>query len=180
VTSVRPRPEVRGLDRYRGRVIRAADWDAGLVRGDDHVAVIGTGASAVRIIPELVRIAASVKVFQHTPAWVLPATGIVAPSAARTAFAFMPANQRGALVRRVALRHLKRQVRDPWLRRQLTPVGRAHVAPALVSNDFYPALQQANCKLITWPIATLSPAGVRTGDGIEHRVDCILFADGTG
>jgi cation diffusion facilitator CzcD-associated flavoprotein CzcO len=48
----------------------------------------------------------------------------------------------------------------------------------LVSSDYYPALQRDNCKLIDWPIATLSPAGIRTSDGIEHHLDCIVFATG--
>jgi cation diffusion facilitator CzcD-associated flavoprotein CzcO len=48
----------------------------------------------------------------------------------------------------------------------------------LMSSDYYPALQQDNCKLITWPIATLSEQGIRTSDGVEHGVDAIVFATG--
>lgn len=48
----------------------------------------------------------------------------------------------------------------------------------LLSSDYYPALQRPNCKLIDWPIATLSPAGIRTSDGVEHRLDAIVFATG--
>ena len=48
----------------------------------------------------------------------------------------------------------------------------------LVSSDYYPALQRDNCKLIDWPIATISPVGIRTSDGIEHHLDCIVFATG--
>lgn len=171
---------MRGLESYRGRMIRAAEWDVSLVNRDDHVAIVGASANAARIVPELVRAVASVKVFQQSPTWMLPHTGVAAPFAARAAFAFVPAKQRSALVRRVALQHLKRQVRDPWLRRQLTPARRTRTSLAVVSSDFYPALQQPNCKLISWPIATLSPDGIRTSDGVEHRVDCIVFADGTG
>ena len=48
----------------------------------------------------------------------------------------------------------------------------------LVSSDYYPALQRDNCKLIDWPIATVSPVGIRTSDGVEHHLDCIVFATG--
>jgi cation diffusion facilitator CzcD-associated flavoprotein CzcO len=48
----------------------------------------------------------------------------------------------------------------------------------LVSSDYYSALQRDNCKLIDWPIATLSPVGIRTSDGVEHHLDCIVFATG--
>jgi cation diffusion facilitator CzcD-associated flavoprotein CzcO len=120
-----------------------------------------------------------VKVFQQSATWVLPRTEVPAPAVARAALALVPAKRRQALVRRVATHHLKRQVRDPWLRRQLTPARWAPSTP-LVSSDFYPALQQPHCKLITWPIATLSADGVRTSDGVEHRVDFIVLADGAG
>ena len=69
-------------------------------------------------------------------------------------------------------------MKDPWLRRQLTPDFRAGCKRMLMSSDYYPALQQDNCKLITWPIATISPRGLRTSDGIEHDVDAIVFATG--
>ncbi|GAB4938896.1 hypothetical protein MAHJHV51_10030 [Mycobacterium avium subsp. hominissuis] len=83
-----------------------------------------------------------------------------------------------SLVARLGKAHLRAQVKDPWLRRQLTPDFRPGCKRMLVSSDYYPALQRDNCKLIDWPIATLSPAGIRTSDGIEHHLDCIVFATG--
>jgi cation diffusion facilitator CzcD-associated flavoprotein CzcO len=82
------------------------------------------------------------------------------------------------LVARLGKAHLRRQVSDPWLRRQLTPDFTPGCKRMLVSSDYYPALQRDNCKLIDWPIATVSPVGIRTSDGIEHHVDCIVFATG--
>jgi cation diffusion facilitator CzcD-associated flavoprotein CzcO len=194
-------PDIRGIESYQGRKILSARWEPGYDGRGEHIAVIGTGASAIQIIPELVKTAASVKVFQRTPAWVLPRTDFATPTIAKAVFARVPAAQHAArnalfaahevaatglvwdspvttLVQRVALRHLHRQVPDPWLRRQLTPQFRAGCKRMLVSSDYYPALQQDNCKLITWPIATLSPDGLRTSDGVEHRLDCIVFATG--
>ncbi|HNM86221.1 MAG TPA: 4-hydroxyacetophenone monooxygenase, partial [Mycobacterium sp.] len=74
--------------------------------------------------------------------------------------------------------HLRNQVSDPWLRRQLTPDFTPGCKRMLVSSDYYPALQRDNCKLIDWPIATLCPAGIRTSDGVEHHLDAIVFATG--
>jgi len=48
----------------------------------------------------------------------------------------------------------------------------------LISNDYYPALQKPNCKLLTWPIDRIAPQGIRTVEGIEHQLDCIVFATG--
>jgi cation diffusion facilitator CzcD-associated flavoprotein CzcO len=194
-------PAIRGIETYQGRKIHSARWDHDYDVAGKRVAVIGTGASAVQIVPELVKEAAAVKVFQRTPGWVLPRFDYPTPRAARALFAAIPATQHAArtglfyghevmatglvwkspvtsLVERIATAHLRRQVRDPWLRRQLTPDFRAGCKRMLISSDFYPALQRDNCKLITWPIATLSPAGIRTSDGIEHHVDCIVFATG--
>ncbi|MFN3585979.1 MAG: flavin-containing monooxygenase [Moraxellaceae bacterium] len=190
-----------GIERYEGHKIHSARWDHGYDMRGKRVAVIGTGASAVQIIPELVKTAAAVKVFQRTPGWVLPRPDFTAPDWQKALFRRLPAAQTAlrealywghesmalgliwhspltAVVERVGRAHLHRQVADPWLRRQLTPDFRIGCKRVLVSNDYYPALQKDNCKLITWPIATLSPQGIRTAEGVEHRVDCIVFATG--
>ncbi|MFN3002653.1 flavin-containing monooxygenase [Mycolicibacterium wolinskyi] len=194
-------PDIRGLDTYEGHKIHSARWDHDYDFTDKRVAVIGTGASAVQIIPELVKTAGFVKVFQRTPGWVIPRLDIATPPAARTLFSKVPAAQQLArqilfwgheasatamvwdtpltgLVARLGKAHLNRQVKDPWLRRQLTPDFTPGCKRMLVSSDYYPALQRDNCKLIDWPIATMSPVGIRTSDGIEHHLDAVVFATG--
>lgn len=194
-------PDIRGLDTYQGHKIHSANWDHDYDFTGKRVAVIGTGASAVQIIPELVKTAGFVKVFQRTPGWVIPRLDIATPPVARTLFAKVPAAQQLArqilfwgheasatamvwdtplagLVARLGKAHLRRQVADPWLRRQLTPDFTPGCKRMLVSSDYYPALQRDNCKLIDWPIATMSAVGIRTSDGIEHHLDAIVFATG--
>ena len=194
-------PDIRGVDTYAGKVIHSARWDHDYDFTGKRVAVIGTGASAVQIVPELVKQAEFVKVFQRTPGWVLPRLDIPIPAAAQGLFAKVPATQQLArqalywghevsatalvwdspltgLVARLGRAHLRRQVKDPWLRRQLTPDFTPGCKRMLVSSDYYPALQRDNCKLIDWPIATMSPVGIRTSDGVEHHLDCIVFATG--
>ena len=194
-------PEIRGLDAYQGKKIHSARWDHDYDFGGKRVAVIGTGASAVQIVPELVKRAEFVKVFQRTPGWVLPRLDFATPPAVQALFAKVPAAQELArqalywgheatasamvwdtpltsLVARLGKVHLRTQVRDRWLRRQLTPDFRPGCKRMLISSDYYPALQRDNCKLIDWPIATISPVGIRTSDGIEHHLDCIVFATG--
>lgn len=194
-------PDLRGIETFAGHKILSARWDHDYDVTGKRVAVIGTGASAVQIVPELVRTAGSVKVFQRTAGWVLPRLDVAMPRSAQALFSRVPASQRAArtalflgheamatglvwdspvttVVQRAALAHLRRQVKDPWLRRQLTPDFRAGCKRMLMSSDYYPALQRPNCKLITWPIATISPDGIRTSDGVEHALDCIVFATG--
>jgi cation diffusion facilitator CzcD-associated flavoprotein CzcO len=194
-------PDVRGLDTYKGHKIHSANWDHDYDFTGKRVAVIGTGASAVQIVPELVKQAEFVKVFQRTPGWMMPRLDLAMPAAAQTLFAKVPAVQELArqalfwgheitatamvwdtpltgLVARLGKAHLRRAVKDPWLRRQLTPDFRPGCKRMLISSDYYPALQRDNCKLIDWPIATMSPVGIRTSDGVEHHLDCIVFATG--
>lgn len=194
-------PKIPGLDSFEGHKIHSAMWDHEYDFKGKRVAVIGTGASGIQIIPELVKQAKFVKVFQRTPGWVLSRPDYKTPEWNKTFFRAIPAAQTvlrralfwghesmalsviwksplTALTERVALAHLKRQVKDSWMRRQLTPDFRIGCKRVLISNEYYPALQRENCKLVTWPIATLSPAGIRTAEGVEHQVDCIVFATG--
>ncbi|MEV0250951.1 NAD(P)/FAD-dependent oxidoreductase [Nocardia sp. NPDC050712] len=194
-------PAIRGIEDYQGHKIHSARWDHDYDFTGKKVAVVGTGASAVQIIPQLVEQAASVKVFQRTPGWVLPRVNRRTNPLLKQLYRQVPATESLArqvwfyghesvalgvvwntpltrVVELVGKAQLRRQVKDPWLRRQLTPEFRAGCKRLLMTDDYYPALQRENCKLITWPIAKLSEQGIRTAEGIEHQVDCIVFATG--
>lgn len=194
-------PDIRGLDSYTGHKIHSARWDHDYDMASKRVAVVGTGASAVQIIPELVKTAAKVTVFQRTAGWVLPRLDFGHPGWLRKIFRAVPGTEQVArqawywgheaaatgmvwdtpvttAIQWLSTANLRRQVRDPWTRRQLTPDFRAGCKRMLMTSSYYPALERDNCKLITWPIATISPNGIRTADGIEHEVDCIVFATG--
>ncbi|MCZ4277475.1 flavin-containing monooxygenase [Rhodococcoides yunnanense] len=194
-------PSIRGIESYEGHKIHSARWDHDYDFTDKKVAVIGTGASGVQIVPELVEVAKSVKVFQRTPGWALPRTNFATSQRTKDIYRRFPATQTLArkawfwghesvalgvvwnspltrVVEGVGKMHLRRQVKDPWLRRQLTPDFRAGCKRLLMTSAFYPALQKDNCTLVTWPIARLAPKGIRTVEGIEHQADVIVFATG--
>lgn len=194
-------PDIRGIDTYEGTKIHSARWDHDYDFSGKKVAVVGTGASAVQIIPELVKVASSVKVFQRTPGWVLPRLNTATSGWAKRLYRRLPLTEKAArtawfwghesvalgvvwdtpftrIVEAVGLANLRLQVKDPWLRRQLTPDFSAGCKRLLMTSDYYPALQADNCKLVTWPIARLSPKGIRTVEGIEHQFDVIVFATG--
>ncbi|HVE26490.1 MAG TPA: NAD(P)/FAD-dependent oxidoreductase [Sporichthya sp.] len=194
-------PDIAGRDEFTGITMHSARWDHKVDLAGKRVAVIGTGASAVQIVPEIVEQAASVKVFQRTPGWVLPRPNLPQPGWLSSVYRHVPPAQSLArevmfygheavalalvwntpattVVERIAKLNLRRQVREPWLRRQLTPDFRPGCKRMLMTSDFYPALQKDNCKLITWPIQQIVADGIRTADGIEHHVDVIVFATG--
>ena len=194
-------PDIDGIDTYEGTTIHSARWDHDYDFTGKKVAVIGTGASAVQIIPRLVETAGSVKVFQRTPGWVLPRFNGRTPDWLRRVYAAAPVTEKAVrsawfwghesvalgvvwdspftrVVEAISRANLRRQVKDSWLRRQLTPDFAAGCKRLLMTSDYYPALQAENCKLVTWPIARLSPRGIRTVEGIEHQFDAIVFATG--
>lgn len=194
-------PAIRGIDSYRGQKIHSARWNHDIDLTGKRVAVIGTGSSAVQIVPQLVGNAERVKVFQRTPGWVFPRPNPKVPGWTRQLFRAAPITQDVAraglfwtletaaagivwdtpvttLVEGLCRANLRATVKDPWLRRQLTPDFRAGCKRMLGSNAYFQALQDPTCELICWPIATLSPNGIRTADGIEHAIDAIVFATG--
>ncbi|PAV25539.1 4-hydroxyacetophenone monooxygenase [Tamilnaduibacter salinus] len=194
-------PNIPGLERFQGKTIHSADWDHDYDFEGKAVGVIGTGASGVQIVPELAKQAKKLRVFQRTPCWILPRLDFRKPDWQKAVFRKLPAAQsavrnglflahesiatgiiwdtpvNGAL-ETLAKAHLRHQVKDKWLRRQLTPDFKLGCKRVLMSSDFYPALQKDNTELITWPIASISENGVRTGEGIEHQFDCLVFATG--
>jgi len=191
-------PDIRGLDRFAGEVLHAAQWDPGRDLTGKRVAVIGSGATAVQIVPELAKQAGRLKVFQRTPRWILPrpdtapgnsllASVPLGESAAKRAllwahepWALPPVKRRvvTSLIGQLARAHLRHQVPDDWMRRMLTPDYRPGDRPMLVSSDYYPTLQRPNCELVAWPIATISETGIRTADAVEHRFHCLILATG--
>jgi cation diffusion facilitator CzcD-associated flavoprotein CzcO len=198
---VEPRwPDLPGLDRFSGPRFHSAAWDHDVDLRGRRVAVIGTGASAVQIVPQLARETGHLTVFQRTPPWVVPRRDRGTSVLRRSAFARVPALQRlsralvfrrndlnhlalahrriGRAVERLVLVHLHRQVADPELRRRLTPGYRFGCKRIVVSDDFYPALTRPDVTLVTDAVTAVTPTGVRTADGTEHPLDVLVCSTG--
>ncbi|HVK29004.1 MAG TPA: hypothetical protein VM575_11730 [Nocardioides sp.] len=144
--------------RYDGELIRGEEWRGRAFTGRS-VAVIAPGREAAIVVPEIVRTARTVKVFQEEPDWLLP----------------LPLPLPRALAVPAARLSLRLRVREPWTRRRLTPDARFNRNRPLVDGRYYAALQEPHCTLITWPVYALVPGGIRSAEGIEHHVDCIIL-----
>ena len=165
-----------------------------------RVAVIGTGASAIQVIPAIQPAVQSLVVLQRSAAWVIPRHDRAHAPWAHALYRRLPISQallrllqylrhealflpfRHTFARRVAEwligLHLRRQVRDPALRRALTPRYGVGCKRLLLSDDYYPAMTQRNVALVTSAIERITPHGVVTADGRTYEVDVIVLATG--
>ena len=195
-------PDLPGLDTFAGATFHSARWDHDYDLAGKRVAAIGTGASAIQFVPAIQPEVEHLTVFQRTPAWVFPHTNRRITRLERALYRRFPSLQRlpraivywsrelivgrgmvrndRVLTRMEALasRHLHHQVRDPELRRRLTPDFRPGCKRVLLSDDWYPALQEPNVDLVTEKIVEVRPHAVVTADGVQHEVDAIVFGTG--
>ena len=193
-------PDLPGLDGFQGRAFHSAHWDHGYDLRGTRVAVVGTGASAIQFVPEIQPLVAQLHVFQRTPPWILPRFQHAYGEREHRLFRRFPAAQRAArgaiylareamvlgfrnpramrLAQRVALRHLRKSIPDPALRKKLTPDWTLGCKRVLLSNDYLPALAQPNVKVVTDGVAEVRAHSVVTADGTERTVDAIIFGTG--
>jgi len=193
-------PRLPGIERFEGRAFHSACWDHELDLRGKRVAVIGTGASAIQFVPEIQPLVERLHVFQRTPPWIIPRHDRPLGAFERALFRRAPALQRvlrgwiylrrelllvpfrhaalARLAERMALAHLRKAVRDPALRRKLTPSYRIGCKRVLISNDYYPALTRPNVEVVTGTVAEVRARSVVGEDGVERPVDAIIFGTG--
>jgi cation diffusion facilitator CzcD-associated flavoprotein CzcO len=194
-------PDIPGLDGFEGTVFHSAAWNHEHDLSGERVAVIGTGASAIQIVPRIQPKVARLDVYQRTPAWIIPRTDRPFTRLERALYRALPLAQRAARAaifwsretyvlgfkqqrwlmkapEAAARRMLRRQVPDPELRGRLTPDYAIGCKRILISNDFYPALSRPNADVVTSAIAEVRPRSVVTEDGVERPTDTIVFATG--
>jgi cation diffusion facilitator CzcD-associated flavoprotein CzcO len=203
---VDPKPaEIAGVDDFEGKIIHSADWDHGHDLTGERVAIVGTGASAVQIIPSIARDVGRLDVFQRTPIWVGPRFNPKIPTVLKRLFRRVPFAARVARnlvtggtelvvmtlplnyqrfpfvarwVENRSKRFVASQVKDPELRAKLTPdYGLGCKRPA-VSNHYLKTFNRDNVELITDPIERVTANGVRTADGAEREIDTLILATG--
>ncbi|XBQ17146.1 MAG: NAD(P)/FAD-dependent oxidoreductase [Oceanicaulis sp.] len=194
-------PELEGAERFRGPKVHTAHWDRSVDYAGKRVAVIGSAASAVQVVPKLAETAAELTVFQRTPNWVIDK-----PDRAFTGFekalfrrapwlhrlyrlgsylvhearypSFLANNPAGAYTRWSLKRRLKREVADPALRDQLTPDYAPGCKRILLSDEWFSTLQREHVRLVPERAAALTEDAVITGSGEAITADAIVFATG--
>jgi cation diffusion facilitator CzcD-associated flavoprotein CzcO len=194
-------PRFPGIDTFSGISFHSARWDYSVDLTGKRVAVIGTGASAIQIVPNIAGKVAKLDVYQRTPPWILPRddrqlsdfehwmfrTFPFTQSMARSFFywllefiglGFLGNAMISRILTKIALSKLKAEVHNPQVRDKLTPRYELGCKRVLVADDFYPAFNRPNVELITDAVASIEPTGVRTADGILREADVIVYATG--
>jgi cation diffusion facilitator CzcD-associated flavoprotein CzcO len=194
-------PDIDGIDGFEGELFHSARWNHDVDLAGKRVAVIGTGASAIQIVPELQKTAGHLDVYQRTAPYVLPRNDRAYGRLERLALRRVPGLQRlyrtaiywgreGYVpgftlqpklawpARKMALANLAKGVADPELRARLTPTFEIGCKRILISNSYYPAIASDNVELVTDPIAKVTGDAVVTADGVERPVDVLVVATG--
>jgi cation diffusion facilitator CzcD-associated flavoprotein CzcO/acetyl esterase/lipase len=193
-------PDLPGLDDFQGLRLHSARWNPAQSFDGMRVAVVGTGSTAVQLVPPVAAQAARLHVFQRTANWVLPRlerryrwfdrllAGFPPYALAVRAFwvQFLELGRRGfeegTLMRRFMLwwaaRHRRTQLADPALRSALTPDYPLGCKRIIYSSDYYPTLSKPHVELVTTGIARITAHGIVSTDGVERPIDALVCATG--
>ncbi|WP_072803258.1 flavin-containing monooxygenase [Rhodococcoides yunnanense] len=194
-------PDLPGVDSFAGEYFHSARWNHEVSLEGKRIALIGSGASAIQLLPELAKVGSEVVVFQRSPAYIMPSPNPVYSEADQRLFERSPdtlralrtetfwtaeanfAARRGVpkyleAGRKIPLGHLDRSVSDPELKAKLTPDYELGCKRLLGSDLYYPALQQDHVTLEASALARIDGSRVISAAGNSFEVDVVVFATG--
>ncbi|MGH1450662.1 MAG: flavin-containing monooxygenase [Pseudomonadaceae bacterium] len=194
-------PDIAGLDSFAGEAFHSARWRHDVDLTGKHVAVIGTGASAIQFVPQIAPRVERLTLFQRSAPYVIAkADRRYSPreQALLERFPLLQRLSRGSHylmheMRALAFisfpslmkmmegsfrKHLEKGVSNPQKRAQLAPDYPMGCKRMLISNDFFPAVDRDNVDLVTTGIQAITPHWVKTQDGREYPADVLIFGTG--
>lgn len=197
-------PEIAGMDSFAGPSMHSAQWDHSVDFVGKRVAVIGSAASAIQLIPELAAVAEHLDVYQRTPNYIAPRNDRAFSPAEKVRLARWPwlnklyrlfLFMRGELIifpivktkgesrwrsraEKMLRRHIRQSVSDPALQKELIPDFPLGCKRILIADNYYDALNRSNVELVTDGIASIEADAVVTASGKRHRADIIVYATG--
>jgi cation diffusion facilitator CzcD-associated flavoprotein CzcO len=195
-------PQLEGLDRFQGEMLHTTHWHGGLDLAGKTVAVVGSGASAIQVVPYVVEHAQKIYSFVRTPSYVLPRPDVFYQQEERSNpdfFLKQQRNRRGEWLERFEFiakarfpmnldiieqqetewaKHFSKTITDPDLREILTPKYRFGCKRPLFSNEYYPAMNHANLTVVGDGISAVYADGLIDNHTNKYAVDVILWATG--
>ena len=203
VLNVPKLPDIAGVEGFSGVTVHTARWDHSQNLTGKRVAIIGTGASAVQVIPEIAPVVDHLTVFQRTPIWCFPKLDVPLPEPLRRLMRLPGGNVVQRLLsqayvevtfpisaqyhsvfptagsaERMARGYLRNEVKDPVLREKLTPQYAVGCKRPGFHNTYLSTYNRDNVRLVTEPIEEVTPSGVATTDGGHHDADVLILATG--
>jgi cation diffusion facilitator CzcD-associated flavoprotein CzcO len=195
-------PAIKGRESFEGESIHTARWKHDYDLTGKRVGVIGTGASAIQVIPSIADKVGRLAVFQRTPAWVLPRGAGPIREEVKARFRRFPflmkivrwsqflfselmgpmimldSPRLSRVAESVCEKHLEKSVPTPELRAKLRPDFQFGCKRILISDDYLSTFERENVDLVTDGIREICASGIVTEDGVEHELDAIIYATG--
>jgi cation diffusion facilitator CzcD-associated flavoprotein CzcO len=198
--SVPSTPPLPGLESFEGPAFHTAEWRHDVELAGKRVAVVGTGCSAIQAVPAIRTEAAQVDVYQRSAGWTLPKMDFAYSERARGFFSRPRARRLDrasiqafqdfgaaamtsqpwllALFRAIGRRQIEAAISDPELRRKVMPSDEVGCKRIMLTDEWYPALTEANVELVTERIEAVTASGVRDAAGVEREADALILATG--
>ena len=194
--------DIPGIDLFKGKMCHTAEWDKTVDFKNKRIAVIGTGASAIQVVPKVHKTGVEqLLVFQRTPPWIIPKMDRALSDWEKNLLKRLPFIQKFIRVvlywmteclslsfvyrwpirlinQKLVKYNLERQVKDPNLRKKVTPTWELGCKRMLLTNEWYPTIQKPNVKLVTNRIREIKSNSIVTYDGDEYPVDIIIWSTG--
>ncbi|NND66083.1 MAG: NAD(P)/FAD-dependent oxidoreductase [Halioglobus sp.] len=194
-------PEVPGRDSFEGDQWHSTHWNHNIDLAGKRVAIVGSAAAAVQIVPKVAGIAGHLTVLQRTPNWIMPRNWKAYSPRMLALFRRFPALTRvwrwgqgllmGVVLEGVTLGHKRMEqfesrvhkfiesaIDDPELRRAVTPDTRYGCKRGLVSDEFYPTLNRDDVELVAEGLTAVRAQGITTASGRDIDVDVIIYCTG--
>jgi cation diffusion facilitator CzcD-associated flavoprotein CzcO len=194
-------PALPGLDDFAGPAFHTARWRADVDLTGKRVAVVGTGCSAIQVVPAIQPLVAQLDIYQRSPGWTIPKMDFPYRERTQRLFERFPALQRldrwtiftfhdiGAAIltrhrwalpalRAVGRRQINKAISDPDLRRSVTPADEPGCKRIMLTDEWYPTLTKPNVELVTDRIEAVTESGIRTVGGRERPADVLVLATG--
>ncbi|MEX1664236.1 flavin-containing monooxygenase [Zhongshania arctica] len=200
------KPTIRGIDDFQGKCMHTARWDQDYDLTGKRVALIGTGATGVQVVPEIAEQVEHLDVYQRTPIWIIPKPDARTPFWLRTLFRLSSTAQKGMrlsthaltelvmvvgvtyfkqmpwlvrMLENVCLKNLHKQLPEqPDLWKKLTPKYGFGCKRPTFSNEYFKTFSRDNVELVTDSIDCITASGIKTKDGKEREIDVLILATG--
>jgi cation diffusion facilitator CzcD-associated flavoprotein CzcO len=199
--SVPKVPPISGLASFEGPAFHTAEWRHDVDLAGKRVAVIGTGCSAIQVVPAIQPEVAQLDVYQRSPGWTMKKGDHEYSQLARAVFRRLPALRRLdrasiyafqevaaaaftqhrwllPLFRVLGMRQIKSAISDPELRRKVTPTYEFGCKRIMLTDDWYPTLARDSVELVDEGIDRVTPSGIRDATGVERPAEAIVLATG--